>query len=105
MSRLRLLSAVALLVAATGASASSFVVTTDAVVRATDASTNATSKVSSSLKDDKIVRAAHDDAASFVASAGEIRGVQLEAAFKHIRQQAPQLQATDSQLAQAILAI
>jgi uncharacterized protein (TIGR02448 family) len=105
MSRLRLLSAVVLLAAATSASASSFVVTTDAVVRAVDASTNATSNISSSFKDDKIVRAARDDAASFVASAGEIRGVQLEGAFQHIRQLAPQLDATDAQLAQAILTI
>lgn len=105
MSRLRLLSAVALMAIVTGASASSFVVTTDAVVRAVDASSNATSKVSSSLKDNKIVLAARDDAASFVASRGEIRGVQLEGALDYIRQQAPQLNATDAQLAQAILAL
>jgi uncharacterized protein (TIGR02448 family) len=105
MSRLRLLSAVVLLAVATGASASSFVVTTDAAVRALDASSNATSKVSSSLKDDKIVLAARDDAASFVASQGDIRGVHLEGALAHIRQQAPQLSATDTQLAQAILAL
>jgi len=41
----------------------------------------------------------------FVATDGAIRGVKLESAFAHIRQQAPQLQATDTQLAQAILAI
>ncbi|MEB0039219.1 MULTISPECIES: DUF2388 domain-containing protein [unclassified Pseudomonas] len=106
MARLRLLSAVALLaVVATGASASSFVVTTDELVRAFDASSDATSKLSSSLKDDKIVLAARDDAASFVASQGEIRGVQLEGALDHIRHQAPELKATDAQLAQAILAI
>lgn len=106
MSRLRLLSAVALLaVVSTGASASSFVVTTDELVRAFDASSDATSKVSSSFKDDKIVLAARDDAASYVASQGQIRGVQLEGALDHIRQQAPQLHATDAQLAQAILAI
>ena len=52
-----------------------------------------------------IVRAARDDAASFVASEGAIRGVKLESAFEAIRQQAPQLQATDAQLAQAILTI
>jgi uncharacterized protein (TIGR02448 family) len=100
-----MLSAVALLAAATSASASSFVVTTDAVVRAVDASTNATSDVTSSFKDDKIVLAARDDAASFVGSAGEIRGARLEGALQHIRQVAPQLQASDAQLAQAILAI
>jgi uncharacterized protein (TIGR02448 family) len=105
MSRLRLLSAAVLLTAATAANATSFVVTTDTLVRAVDASTNATSDVTSSFKDDKIVLAARDDAASFVGSAGDIRGAQLESAFNHIRQTVPQLQASDADLAQAILAI
>jgi uncharacterized protein (TIGR02448 family) len=105
MSRLRLLSAAVLLTAATAANATSFVVTTDTLVRAVDASTNATSDVTSSFKDDKIVLAARDDAASFVGSAGDIRGAQLESAFNHIRQTIPQLQASDADLAQAILAI
>ena len=105
MSRLRLLGAAALLIAATGAQASSFVVTTDTLVRALDASSNATSKISSSFHNDKIVLAARDDAASFVASQGDIRGSQLEGAFAHIREIAPSLNATDAQLAQAILAI
>lgn len=105
MSRLRLLSAAALLIAATGAQASSFVVTTDTVVRALDASSNATSKISSSFHNDKIVLAARDDAASFVASEGDIRGSRLEGAFQHIRDVNPALNATDAQLAQAILAI
>lgn len=105
MSRLRLLSAAVLLTAAIAANATSFVVTTDTLVRAVDASTNATSDVTSSFKDDKIVLAARDDAASFVGSAGDIRGAQLESAFQHIRQSVPQLQASDADLAQAILAI
>ena len=105
MSRLRLLSAAVLLTAATAANATSFVVTTDTLVRAVDASTNATSDVTSSFKDDKIVLAARDDAASFVGSAGDIRGAQLESAFNHIRQTVPQLQASDADLAQAILSI
>lgn len=105
MSRLRLLSAAVLLTMATAANASSFVVTTDTLVRAVDASTNATSNVTSSFKDDKIVLAARDDAASFVGSAGDIRGAQLESAFQHMRQSVPQLQASDADLAQAILAI
>jgi uncharacterized protein (TIGR02448 family) len=105
MSRTHLLGAALLLAMASGVQASSFVVTTDAIVRGVNASTNATSDLSSSLRDDKIVREARDDAASFVASRGDIRGVKLESAFAHIRQQAPQLQASDAQLAQAILAI
>ena len=104
MTRLRLLSAVTLLAVATGASASSFVATTDAVVRAVDASTNATSDATNStFKDKKIILAARDDAASFVASKGAIRGVHLEAAFESIHEQMPQLNASDTQLAEAIL--
>ena len=105
MSRLRLLSAAALLAMAANAHATSFIVTTDSIVGGLKASSDATSDISSSFRDDKIVRAARDDAASFVASEGAIRGVKLESALDHIRQQAPQLNATDAQLAQAILTI
>lgn len=110
MSRLRLLSAAALLALAANAHASSLIVTTDSIVGAlkatSDASSDASSDATSSLRDNKVVRAARDDAASFVASQGAIRGVKLESALAQIRQQAPQLSAaTDAQLAQAILAI
>ena len=105
MSRLRLLSVAALLAVAANAHASSFIVTTDAVVNALKATSDASSDATSSFRDNKIVLAARDDAASFVASEGAIRGVKLESAFDHIRHQAPQLNATDAQLAQAILAI
>ncbi|MCR7717227.1 DUF2388 domain-containing protein, partial [Pseudomonas aeruginosa] len=46
-----------------------------------------------------------DDAASFVASQGDIRGSHLEAALRHIRGKLPSLAANDMQLAQAILTI
>lgn len=105
MTRLRLLSAAALLAVAANASATSFIVTTDSIVGALKATSDATSDVTSSFRDDKIVLAARDDAASFVASEGDIRGVKLESAFEHIRHQAPQLNATDAQLAQAILTL
>lgn len=105
MFRSRLFGAALVLALASTANATSFVVTTDTVVRGVAASTDATSDVTSSFKDDKVVRAARDDAASFVASQGNIRGVKLESAFAHIRQQAPTLQASDAQLAQAILAL
>ncbi|MEB0046033.1 MULTISPECIES: DUF2388 domain-containing protein [unclassified Pseudomonas] len=105
MSRLRLLSAAALLAMSANANASSFIVTTDAVVGALKSSSDATSNLSSSLRDNKIVRAARDDAASFVATNGAIRGVKLESALDEIHRQAPQLNATDEQLAQAILSI
>ena len=105
MSRLHQLAAAALLALAANASATSFVVTTDATVGAIDATSEATSDISSSFGDDKIVLAARDDAASFVGSQGAIRGAKLESAFMHIRSNMPSLQVSDAQLAQAILAI
>ncbi|MGE8478113.1 MAG: DUF2388 domain-containing protein [Pseudomonas shirazensis] len=105
MSRNHLLGAALLLTLTGTANATSFIVTTDAVVGAVAATTDATSDVTSSFRDDKIVKAARDDAASYVGSEGVIRGAKLESAFRHIRQQAPTLQASDAQLAQAILAL
>lgn len=59
----------------------------------------------SSSGDDKIVLQAREDAASFVASNGRIRGAQLEAALRHLREtDAAARRASDMQLAQAILA-
>ncbi|WP_149193161.1 DUF2388 domain-containing protein [Luteimonas suaedae] len=56
--------------------------------------------------DDKVVLQARDDAASFVASDGRIRGAQLEAALRQLRERRPDVrQASDMQLAQAILAL
>ncbi|MEZ1376860.1 DUF2388 domain-containing protein, partial [Enterobacter hormaechei] len=66
---------------------------------------NATSDITNSFRDDKIVLAARDDAASFVASQGDSRGSHLEAALRHIRGMLPSLAANDMQLAQAILTI
>ncbi|BAN51166.1 DUF2388 domain-containing protein [Metapseudomonas resinovorans] len=56
------------------------------------------------FKDDKLIVAARDDASSFVASGGEIRGPYLEAALQHIRSEHPDLKASDTELASAILA-
>jgi uncharacterized protein (TIGR02448 family) len=105
MTRLHLLGAAALLSLSTAASASSFFVTTDMIVDAIDATSDATSGITHSLRNDKIVLAARDDASSFVASEGSIRGVRLEAALDHIRTLQPQLNASDTQLAQAILTL
>ncbi len=59
-----------------------------------------------STPDDKLVLQARDDAASFVASDGRIRGAQLEAALRHLREHnAGALRASDMQLAKAILAL
>jgi uncharacterized protein (TIGR02448 family) len=59
----------------------------------------------SSSGDDKIVVQAREDAASFVASDGRIRGAQLEAVLRHLREKDEAARkASDMQLAQAILA-
>ena len=87
------------------AQAHTVVATSNIIVRAFGRSIDFTSDTTTSIRDSKVVREARDDAASFVASQGEIRGVKLESAFDHIRQQAPSLQASDAQLAQAILAL
>ena len=64
MSRKHLIGAALLLALAGIATATSFVVTTDTVVRGVAASTDATSDLSSSFRDSKIVQAARDDAAT-----------------------------------------
>ncbi len=55
--------------------------------------------------DDKVVMAARSDAAGFVASDGRLRGAQLEAALRLLRERdAAARGASDLELAQAILA-
>ncbi|HBX54525.1 DUF2388 domain-containing protein [Pseudomonas sp. UBA2684] len=56
------------------------------------------------FKDKKMIVPAMDDASSFVASGGEIRGPYLEAALLQLRADNPQLNASDMQLATALLA-
>jgi uncharacterized protein (TIGR02448 family) len=71
----------------------------------TSAAGSSASSDSTSGKD-KVVLQARDDAASFVASDGRIRGVQLEAALRHLREHnAGAQRASDMQLAQAILTL
>lgn len=82
--------------------ATSFVVTTEGIVDATRATTDLTS---SPFKDDKIVLQARDDAASFVASQGQIRGAYLETALQHMRATYPVGNASDLRLAEVILAL
>lgn len=55
-------------------------------------------------RDHKLVMAAQDDAGSFVASDGAIRGTFLESAMRQVRVENPGLKATDMELANAILA-
>ncbi|MHB0766193.1 DUF2388 domain-containing protein [Stutzerimonas sp. NM35] len=87
------------------ASASSFIATTDTLGASLINTVEGTSDLTSSIGDDKLVLDARDDAARFVASHGEQKGVQLEAALLHIRTQAPAIEATDLELARAILAL
>lgn len=55
------------------------------------------------FRDHKLVAAAQDDASSFVASDGQIRGPFLEAAMTRIRQDNPDMKVSDMELANAIL--
>lgn len=101
MSRLRLLIPFACVLACSPVLASSFIATTDSLAASLINAVDASSDASSSLLDDKRVRAARDEAASFVASAGALRGARLEAALRVLR---GQVAGDDLQLAQAILA-
>lgn len=59
----------------------------------------------STFKDDKLVVAAQEDASTFVATQGAVRGVYLEAAIKQLRETRPDLaQRSDLELATALLA-
>ena len=79
--------------------AHAFDLTTQGVV----ASGYATSMVTSAPFDRKLLLAARDDAASFIASDGQLRGAQLESALTFLRRAQPKLHASDLELAQAIL--
>lgn len=56
------------------------------------------------FKDNKLVADAREDASSFVASDGVIRGPYLEAMLQQLRSEQPDLQASDLELARAVLA-
>lgn len=106
MSSSRLLCAALLLGMSASASASSFYTTSEALTGAIKGTSNGISATSGSFSDNKIVLAARDDAASYVASDGVIRGVHLEAAFALLRAELPQARhASDRELAQAILGL
>jgi uncharacterized protein (TIGR02448 family) len=77
-----------------------------AKVDAGDVATSAgvSASLYSTFKDDKLMIPARDDASSFVASGGAIRGAYLESVLKKIRQDNPALNnASDEDLARAIL--
>lgn len=81
------------------AQASTLDLTTQSLV----ATAYATSKVTSAPFDHKLLLAAQDDAAAFIATDGELRGAQLESALTYLRHVQPKLNASDLELAQAIL--
>jgi len=88
------------------AQAHTLVATSNIIVRAFGRSIDFTSDTTTSIRASKVVREARDDAASFVASRGDIRGAQLESAFDTLRQRVPEARdASDQVLAEAILAL
>ncbi|MBT8767441.1 DUF2388 domain-containing protein [Metapseudomonas boanensis] len=106
MRRSLFVAATALSLLASTAQAQTLVATSNIIVRALDRSLDFTSDTTTSVRDMKLVLAARDDAASFVASAGDIRGAQLEAAFSTLRARLPEArEASDQVLAEAILAL
>lgn len=71
---------------------------------ATSGTSAGASASSYTTKRDKVIVQAQNDAAAFVASNGQIRGVYLESAFTHIRSHYPiNQQTTDIELAKLIL--
>ena len=95
-----------LLLLADVAQAQTVVQTSNIIMRAFGRTIDFTSDTTTSIRDSKVVREAHDDAATFVASQGDIRGVQLEAAFSTLRDRVPEARnASDHDLAEAILAL
>ena len=76
----------------------------DGLVRDILSSGATTASTYLTFKDNKLVLPAREEAGSFVASGGEIRGPYLEAMLQQLRSEQPQLQASDMELASAILA-
>ena len=97
---------IALALFAGAAQAQTLKATSNMLLNATNRTLDFTSDTTTSIRDMKLVIAARDDAASFVASNGAIRGAQLEAAFDTLRTRVPEARdASDQTLAEAILAL
>lgn len=72
---------------------------------ASSASSAGSATSGSTSGDDKVILQAREDAASFVASRGQLRGARLEAALRLLREKRVEARtASDLQLALAILA-
>ena len=76
----------------------------DSLVRDILSSGATTASTYLTFKDKKLIVPVRDDASSYVASGGQIRGPYLEAALNRLRAEHPDLQASDMELASAILA-
>ncbi|KGO99040.1 DUF2388 domain-containing protein [Novilysobacter defluvii] len=104
VARARTLACAVLLGLCAPVAASSFYTTSDALSGSVGGTSNGISATSGSFSDDKVVLAARDDAASFVATDGQVRGARLEAALRHVRERLPAArEASDLELARAIL--
>ncbi|MDR3411317.1 MAG: DUF2388 domain-containing protein [Formivibrio sp.] len=80
-------------------SSQAFDLTTQSLV----ASGYVTSQVTTAPFERKLLLAAQDDAAAFIATDGQLRGARLESALNYLRQNVPDLHASDIELAQALL--
>ena len=98
-------SLVLLCVLAPSALAGSFAGTSAGSSAGASSAGSSASSNSTSGGDDKLVREAREDAASFVASQGQVRSARLEAALRVLREHDAQArQADDLELARKILA-
>lgn len=98
--------ALGLLLLSDMAQAQTLKATSNIVVRALGRSIDFTSDTTSSVRNWKLVLEARDDAASYVASNGDIHGALLDAAFITLRDRLPEARnASDQDLAEAILAL
>ena len=88
-----------LLFSCSAGSATAFDVTTAAIVRTSYVS----SQLTSAPFDNKLIAEAREDAAGFVASDGQLAAARLQAAMERLRQEHPELAASDLELAEAIL--
>jgi len=88
------------------AQAQTVVQTSNIIVNAFGRTIDFTSDTTTSIRDSKVVIQAKDDAASYVATGGDIHGSQLDAAFDTLRARVPEARdASDQVLAEAVLAL
>lgn len=76
----------------------------DNTVRHVATSAGISASLYSTFKDDKRIIPAQDELSAFIASDGAIRGAYVESALQQARHDHPGLQASDTDLARAILA-